>query len=116
MNRRYPNHLYAGIPNHIPMKEDVKIDGKTAEGFVIPIGKVNLVFVKTDKGLIGCGAFDVNGLEKFAYPAAKVKPSGNSVADINDLLNGTIAAVNPSGEKIGIKVGMSGRDAAKLIV
>ena len=94
----------------------IALEGKEAEGFVIPIGSVNLVFAKTEKGLIGCGAFDVIALEKFGYPAAKVKPKGNSVKDIDDLLEGTIALVNPSGEKTGIKEGMSGKEALKLIV
>ena len=94
----------------------VPVNGKEAEGFVIPLGSVNLVFVKTDKGMIGCGAFDVMALEKFGYAAAKVKPKGNSVKDIDDLLKGEIAAVNASGEKLGIKTGMSGKEAAGLIV
>ena len=51
----------------------VPVNGKEAEGFVIPIGKVNLVFVKNDTGMIGCGAFDVMALEKFGYAAAKVR-------------------------------------------
>jgi len=94
----------------------VPIDGKEAEGFVIPLGHVNLVFLKTDKGMIGCGAFDVMALEKFGYPAAKIKPKGNSVKDIDDLLEGEVAAVNASGEKLGIKSGMSGKKASELIV
>ncbi|MBP2133535.1 uncharacterized protein YunC (DUF1805 family) [Methanomicrobium sp. W14] len=94
----------------------VCINEKEAEGFVIPIGKVSLVFMKTEKGMIGCGAFDVGALEKFGYPAAKVKPAGNSVKDINDLLSGEIAAANSSAEKLGIKKGMSGKEAAAFIV
>ncbi|WOF17345.1 DUF1805 domain-containing protein [Methanoplanus sp. FWC-SCC4] len=93
----------------------VPLEEKEAEGFVIPLGDVNLVFVKTDSGIVGCGAIDVMALEKFGYPAAKVKPKGNSVADINDLMEGEIAAVNPSGEKLGIKIGMTGKEAVRLL-
>ena len=94
----------------------IQLKGKEAEGFVIPLGNVNLVFVKTENGLIGCGAFDVMALEKFGYPAAKVKPKGDSVKDIDDLLAGTIAALNPSCEKLGVKTGMSGEEAAGIIL
>ncbi|MBN2734418.1 MAG: YunC family protein [Methanomicrobiaceae archaeon] len=94
----------------------VSLKGKEAEGFVIPLGDVNLVFVKSKNGMIGCGAFDVMALEKFGYPAAKVKPKENSVKDIDDLLNGEIVAVNPSGEKAGVKTGMSGKEAAEIII
>ncbi|MDD3978024.1 YunC family protein [Methanomicrobium antiquum] len=93
----------------------IKAGKKEAEGFVIPIGNVNLVFAKNENGLIGCGAFDVIALEKFGYPAAKIKPKGNSVADIDDLLNGTVAVMNISAEKKGIKEGMSGKEAAELM-
>ena len=58
--------------------EIIRIGKKEIEGFVIPIGKVNLVFARTDKGLVGCGAFDVMALEKFGYAAAKVKPKGEA--------------------------------------
>jgi uncharacterized protein YunC (DUF1805 family) len=95
--------------------EIIRIGKKEIEGFVIPIGKVNLVFARTDKGLVGCGAFDVMALEKFGYAAAKVRPKGESVGDLDDLMNGEIAAVNPSAEKLGIKEGMSGKDAIALI-
>ena len=98
------------------MKGDViRVGKKVIEGFVIPIGKVNLVFARTEKGLVGCGAFDVMALEKFGYAAAKVKPKGDSVADLDDLMAGEITAVNPSGEKLGIKTGMSGKDALELL-
>jgi len=93
----------------------VMLDKKTGTGFIIPLGDVNLVFVRTEKGMVGCGAFDVIALEKFSYPAAKVKPKGDSVRDIGDLMEGEITAVNPSGEKMGIKTGMSGRDALNLL-
>ena len=93
----------------------VSLEKKTGDGFVIPLGNVNLVFVRTDKGMIGCGAFDVIALEKFGYPAAKVKPKGDSVRDIDDLMEGEIAVVNPSGEKLGIRAGMSGKDALNLM-
>ena len=98
------------------MKEiKVQLEKKTGDGFVIPLGDVNLVFVRTDKGMVGCGAFDVTALEKFGYPAAKVKPKGSSVRNIDDLMEGEIAAVNPSGGKLGIRAGMSGRDALNLL-
>lgn len=98
------------------MKETkVQLGKKTGDGFVIPLGDVNLVFVRTDRGMIGCGAFDVIALEKFGYPAAKVRPKRDSVRDINDLMEGEIAAVNPSGEKLGIRAGMSGKEALNLL-
>lgn len=96
--------------------EFIRIGRRKIEGFVIPIGDVNLVFARTEKGLVGCGAFDVTALEKFGYAAAKVKPKGDSVRDLDDLMAGEIAAANPSAEKLGITVGMTGKEASEMLL
>ncbi|MGA9098567.1 MAG: YunC family protein [Methanotrichaceae archaeon] len=94
----------------------VQLAKKQADGYVIPLGQVNLVSVVTDVGMVGCGAFDVAALNNFGYPAAKVRPSqGSSIATIDDLLDGIIKEVNPTAEKLGLKVGMTGRDALDLL-
>lgn len=92
--------------------EAIDIKGKVATGYLLPLGKINLVFAKTETGLLGCGAFDVMALDKFAYPAARVKSStGGSIATVIDLLDGIVKDVNESASKIGVTVGMLGRDA-----
>jgi uncharacterized protein YunC (DUF1805 family) len=94
----------------------VKLAKKEADGYVIPLGKVNLVNVVTDQGMVGCGAFDVAALNNFGYPAARVKPSrGSSIATIDDLLVGVIKEANDAAAKLGIKIGMSGREALELL-
>ena len=90
----------------------VKLARKEADGYIIPLGAINLVNVVTDVGMVGCGAFDVAALNNFGYPAAKVKPSqGSSIATIEDLLKGIVKEVNPAAEKLGLKVGLTGREA-----
>jgi uncharacterized protein YunC (DUF1805 family) len=42
---------------------DVQLSKKRADGFVIPLGPANLVAIKTDIGMVGCGAFDVAALD-----------------------------------------------------
>ncbi|MDD4255960.1 MAG: YunC family protein [Methanofollis sp.] len=92
------------------------IGGKKAEGFVIPLGPANLVFVKMEKGLVGCGAVDVQALEKFGYAAAKVRlASGPSIRTVDDILAGTIAAANGPARALGIAEGMSGREALERL-
>jgi uncharacterized protein YunC (DUF1805 family) len=94
----------------------VKLSKKEADGYVIPLGKVNLVNVVTDVGMVGCGASDVAALNNFGYPAAKVRPAqGNTIATIEDLLQGIVKEVNPAAEKLGLKVGISGREALELL-
>jgi len=97
---------------HIKMQ----LTAKQADGYVIALGPVNLVNVVTDVGMVGCGAFDVAALNNFGYPAAKVRPSqGSSIATIEDLLQGIVKEVNPAAEKLGLKIGLTGRDALELL-
>lgn len=98
--------------NHIR----IQLTGKQADCYVIPLGAINLVNVVTDVGMVGCGAFDVTALNNFGYPAAKVRPSqGSSIATIDDLLKGIVKEVNPAAEKLGLKVGITGREALDLL-
>lgn len=98
--------------NHIR----IQLTRKQADGYVIPLGTINLVNVVTDMGMVGCGAFDVAALNNFGYPAAKVKPSkGGSIATIDDLMQGIVKEVNPAAEKLGLKVGITGKEALDLL-
>ena len=92
--------------------EKVQLTNKQADAYVIPLGPVNLVTVVTDRGMVGCGAFDVIALDRFAYPAARVKSAqGGAIATIEDLLSGVVNDVNAAAIKCGVAVGMSGREA-----
>lgn len=90
----------------------VQLKDKKADGYVIPLGRVNLVNVATDVGMVGCGAFDVMALNSFDYPAGKVRPAqGSSISSIDDLLEGIVKEVNPAAEKLGLRIGQTGREA-----
>lgn len=95
--------------------KNIDIDGKTAEGYVIPLGKVNLVFAIVPEGMLGCDAFDVAVLDKFDYPAAKIgSTDGSPVTTLDNLFDGIVEEVNEAASKKGIKKGISGREALKL--
>jgi uncharacterized protein YunC (DUF1805 family) len=98
------------------VQKKVQLTSKQADGYVISLGQINLVFVATDKGMVGCGAFDVAALNNFGYPAAKVKSrSGKPIATIDDLLDGIVKEANDEAAKLGVTVGMSGREALDLM-
>jgi len=102
----------AGIAVH----QKVQLTGKLADGYVIPLKKANIVCVVTDVGMVGCGAFDVMVLDSFDYPAVRMKSSNaNHIATVDDLLTGTVKEVNNTAAKLGIKVGMTGRQALDLL-
>ncbi|WAC05096.1 MAG: YunC family protein [Methanoregula sp.] len=94
----------------------IKLAKKEADGFVIPLGPANLVAIRTDVGLVGCGAFDVSALDSFSYPAAKVRPAtGPSIVDTDDILKGIVKEANRSAMGRGIRTGMTGRQALDLL-
>jgi len=94
----------------------VQLSKKEANGFVIPLGPANLVAVKTDLGMVGCGAFDVAALDSFSYPAAKVRPAfGPSITDTDDILTGIVKEANRSAMSRGIRNGMTGKEALELL-
>jgi uncharacterized protein YunC (DUF1805 family) len=94
------------------LQEPIHLKNSEAAGYVIPLGPVNLVWGIARRGMVGCGAFDVRALEKFGYPAARVRPVGShSVATIRDLLSGEISEANSGAEAMGVQVGMSGKEA-----
>ena len=98
------------------IQEKVANSGGDADGYVIPLGLANLVFVVGERGMVGCGAFDVTALEKFDYPAARVKPGrGPSIASIEDLLAGEVKDSNSAAARLGVRVGMRGKEALDLL-
>jgi len=108
-----PSKMVPGIPM---CDISVELGGKSARGFVYSLGPVSLVAVVTDLGMVGCGAFDVVALEKFGYPAARVRPSsGPSIASIPDLLAGIVKDANGPAQARGVKVGMTGKEALEKL-
>ena len=96
--------------------EKVHLADRHADGYIIPLGPLNIVSVVTDSGMVGCGAFDVEALDKFGYPAARVKSTeGSYIATIDDLLKGVVKDANNAALKRGVKVGMPGEKALSLI-
>jgi uncharacterized protein YunC (DUF1805 family) len=97
-------------------EETIQLKNSEATGYVIPIGPVNLVWVIAQKGLVGCGAFDVKALEKFGYPAARVRAVRSpSVTTLDDLLSGEISEANAGAKDLGVRVGMTGKEALDLL-
>lgn len=98
------------IQTTIPLKNRI------AEGYAIPVGSVNLVFIKTEIGMIGCGAFDIAALERFDIPAVKMKPvTGPSIATIGEILDAVVKEVNKPAAEHGITPGMTGKEALELL-
>ena len=96
--------------------QKVQLTNKQADGYIIPLGSVNIVCVITDVGMVGCGVFDVMALDAFNYPAVRVKSTtGNPIATFDDLLAGMVKDANTEAINLGINVGISAREALDLL-
>ena len=97
-------------------QETIQIGGKTAQGYEIPVGPVNLVFATTGNALIGCGLIDPMVFDKFNYPAARMKAThGPLIVTVGDLLAGDVREANETAKKLGVKPGLSGRQALEVM-
>ena len=92
--------------------EQATVEGRSAEIVVMPLGPESLVYVRTERGLLACGAIDPAALEKFGIAAARVRPTtGASIGGVDDLLAGEVREANGPAQALGIYPGMTGRAA-----
>jgi uncharacterized protein YunC (DUF1805 family) len=81
------------------------------EEYVINLGDVNLVLIKAVKGYIMCGLLNIEAAEKLGHAACIV----TGVSTTEDALNAEIKACTSKARELGIKEGMSGREALELL-
>jgi uncharacterized protein YunC (DUF1805 family) len=85
----------------------LKLADREIDGYEIPLGQVNLVCIVTNKGMLGCSAFNVIALDKFGYPACCISSKqGKPISTVDDLLDGIVKEVNVSAKSLGINIGM----------
>lgn len=93
-------------------------EGKTIELQVLPLGPVSLVYARTAKGLLACGAIDPAALQRFGIAAARVKPAAgkSSIGSLADLLEGEVREANDGAKALGIQVGQAGTHALRQLL
>lgn len=92
--------------------KEIQINGKVLTGVEIRLPHANLVLVLAEKGYVCCGYLDLATAEKFSDAAAIVKGAKTT----EDLLQSEIAALTTFAEKLGIKLGMTGKEALELLI
>jgi uncharacterized protein YunC (DUF1805 family) len=91
----------------------LKINDKTATGLKVDLpDSPPLVMIIGQTGFIMCGFLNMEAAEKLNVAAATV----SGVKNFEDVLEAEVKAVTSKAERKGIKVGMKGRDAVKLLL
>ena len=91
--------------------ETLNLDGVVCTGTAIPTPNATLLVINAPNGLLGCGYFSLATADKLNDALAVVR----GVSNFDDMLNAKVCEVSAAAEKLGIAVGMSGKDAIKLM-
>lgn len=91
----------------------LEIEDKTALGlraelpdsppFVMIIGRI---------GFVACGFINIDAAERFNVAAAMI----SGVKSYDDMLNAEVKAATSKAQSLGLKVGMKGKEALKLLL
>jgi uncharacterized protein YunC (DUF1805 family) len=93
------------------------LDGKaTAQGIEASWESGQWVAIICNKGMVGCGAFDVKLMEKHDQVIATSHGSiEHPLITCDDLLEAKIMEVTKLAREFGVKPGLSGKEAADLL-
>jgi uncharacterized protein YunC (DUF1805 family) len=90
----------------------IKIDDKTAVGVKVDLPESPpLLLVMGERGFVMCGFLKMDAAEKLNVTAAMV----SGVKSFDDVLEAEVKAVTSEARKKGIKPGMTGKEALKLL-
>lgn len=73
--------------------------------------------ILTEAGLVGCGIYDVKTAAEFGQAVAIARGTpANPLVDPEDLFDAKIVDATPRAKELGVKVGMTGREAVELLL
>jgi uncharacterized protein YunC (DUF1805 family) len=96
--------------------EVVQTDGSPAQGISVRWDDGQFVVIVCPKGIIGCAAIDVEVMEEFdiAVAIAHGTPQDPLMVPA-DLLPAKITGISGKARKMGIREGMTGREALTVL-
>jgi uncharacterized protein YunC (DUF1805 family) len=94
----------------------VKLDRGIAIGIMIELPKTRVLSISTQKGYIMCGVLNVSELDRY-HPERKIIAARViGVREINDLLRQKVVEVSKEAKKLGVKEGMTGKEALEKMI
>lgn len=100
---------------HFPVQgvimESLTIDAKTFQAIKIPTETSNILLIQGGAGFLGCGYFSVETADKLGEAVAIV----TGVACYEDMLKARVVLVSHKARTLGIRLGMSGKEALALL-
>ncbi|MCX6667664.1 MAG: DUF1805 domain-containing protein [Euryarchaeota archaeon] len=93
-------------------KKFIELDKGQAEGFRIDLDNAPLILMKARKGYIMCGYLNMNAANKLGDIAGRV----TGVKSFEDVLNAEIVEISDNAKKLGLAVGMKGKEFLNKLV
>ena len=73
--------------------------------------------IHTSRGLVGCGIYDIRAANEFSLAVAIARGTpANPLRNPEDLFAAKILEVSNAAEKLGVRVGMTGREAVEKLL
>ena len=71
----------------------------------------------TEAGLVGCGIYDVKTAAEFGQAVAIARGTPqHPLVNPEDLLDARIVEATPQAQELGVRIGMTGRDAVECLL
>lgn len=91
-------------------------DGK-ATGVSVKFDGGQFCFIATNRGILGCGIFDIEVFDEVNYIGALCKGTiEKSYIEPEDLLDGRVSLVSKKAREIGIAEGMIGKEVLEILI
>jgi uncharacterized protein YunC (DUF1805 family) len=87
--------------------QQIILEGKEFQGIKIPTQNSAILVIKAKNGFLGCGYINVEAADKLGDAVAIV----TGVKDFHDMLNAKVIKISKRAEGLGIKKGISGKQA-----
>ena len=92
--------------------DTVQFDGNSLDAITFATQHTKILVIRAPQGLLGCGYISVETAAKVGDALAVV----SGVSNYDDMLGATVKAVSPAAEALGVRPGMTGREAlAKML-
>ncbi|MBQ4106100.1 MAG: DUF1805 domain-containing protein [Lentisphaeria bacterium] len=91
--------------------DTVQLDGRAHAAATLPMTHGVLLVIYAPKGVLGCGYLSLAAAEKFSDPLAIV----TGVRTYDDMLRAEIKQVSTAAAALGVKPGMTGREALLMM-
>jgi len=87
--------------------DTVQLDGHTLDAVTFPTQNTKILVIRAAHGLLGCGYISAETAAKVGDALAIV----SGVSNYEDMLQASVKAVSPAAEALGVRPGMTGREA-----